>query len=660
MKPRIGVYICHCGLNIAGSVDVKLVVEYASRLPNVVLAKDYTYVCSDPGQLMIQEDIKRENLNKVIVAACSPRMHEQTFQKTLSMAGLNPYLLEVANIREHCSWPHEKEPENATEKAKGLVRMAVARASLLEPLEPVVVPIEKAALVIGGGIAGITASLKLADSGFKVYLVERQPSIGGRMAQLDKTFPTLDCSACILTPLMVDVSRHPNIVLLTYSEVEEVSGYVGNFKVKIKGKPRYVDTEKCTGCGTCIQKCPVKVPNEFDVRLSERKAIYLPFPQAIPLKCTIDKEYCLYFQKGVCRLCEKFCEAKAVNFDQKPLEMEIEVGTIIVATGYDPFDASKVREYGYGQYRNVITGLEFERITNAAGPTGGKIIRSSDSNEPKKVAFILCVGSREEREGGLSYCCRIGCVAALKHAYILKSKFGDEVDVFICYTDLRTFGKGHEEFYRTVRDMGVKFIHGKPSEIHELPDKSLVFDVFDTTTNLMLRVTADIVVLINGIEPSYGSDDLARLLKIPKGPEGFLMELHPKLKPIETAMDGIFIAGVAQGPKDITDTVAQAGAAAAAAGALMARGQAETPPILAVVDETTCSGCGKCVSVCGYGAIRIVEKEERGRKRKVAEVVEALCKGCGACGAACLSGCITMRHFTDAQIIAMINAFGLG
>ncbi|MDH5362491.1 MAG: CoB--CoM heterodisulfide reductase iron-sulfur subunit A family protein [Aigarchaeota archaeon] len=656
-EPRIGVYVCHCGLNIAGSVDVKEVAEHAAHLPGVVVAREYRYVCSDPGQQMIRDDIEGERLNRVVVAACSPRMHEFTFRKTLQEAGLNPYLLEVANIREQCSWPHEREPELATEKAKALVTMAIAKARLVEPLQAKSVPVEKSTLVIGGGIAGISASLKLADQGFKVYLVEREPSIGGRMAQLDKTFPTLDCSACILTPMMVDVSRNPNIELLAYSDVKQVDGYVGNFKVTVRRKPRYLDEEKCTGCGTCATKCPAKAPNEFDLGSGTRKAIYVPFPQSVPLKYTIDPEHCLYFQKGICKVCEKFCEAGAIDFAQQPTDVEFSVGTIIVATGYDLFDPTLLREYGYGRFKNVITAMELERMSDASGPTHGKIQRRSDGETPRNVAFILCVGSREERKEGVQYCCRIGCTAALKEAFMLKNKLGDAVQVFICYTDLRAFGKGQEEFYRKVRDLGVRFIRGKPTEIHEEADGSLVFEVFDTATNMFLEVEADLLVLMTNLVPSRGTEELSRILKIPLGQDGFFMELHPKLRPAQTAIDGVHLAGTAQGPKDITDSVSHAGNAAAAAAALMARGEQTVEPIVASVNPDLCRGCGRCEEICEYGAIQVQEVQPfRWARVLAANVNEAVCRGCGACAVACPTGAISMRHYTDRQIQAMIKA----
>ncbi len=645
-EPRIGVYVCHCGVNIAGSVDVKAVKDYAAKLPNVVISKDDVHVCAEPGQRSIKEDVQRESLNRVVIAACSPRMHEPTFQRTLKEADLNPYLLEVANIREQCSWPHSREPEEATEKAKGLVRMAVARAANLQPLEEGSVKVERSAVVIGGGISGIQAALKLADAGFKVYLVEKEPSIGGHMAQLDKSFPTLDCAACILTPLMVSASHHPNINLLTHTEVTDVSGFVGDFKVKAVMRPRYINEAKCTGCGTCASKCPVRVPNEFEVGMGMRKAVFVPFAQSVPLIYTIDRDHCLFFQKGVCRICERFCPAGAVDYNQKPQELELSVGTIIVATGFDEYEASQMPELGFGRYKDVITGLQFERLSNAGGPTGGRILRPSDQKPPKSASIFLCVGSRSENENDNSYCSRYCCMAGLKHAYILKS-LGMEVSIL--YMDLRAFGKGYEDFYRKVRDMGVNFIRGKPSDVRQLLDGSLSYVAYDTIANQMLKMRSDLIVLEAAMEPKRRASDLARILKIPVGSDGFFSEAHVKLRPAETVTEGIFIAGTCHGPKDIVDTTAYATGAGLAAASLMSKGTIEVPPIVVEVDELYCSGCRVCESLCEYGAIEVSPTEN------VAKVTPAKCKGCGVCTSACPSKAIKLNHFTDQQILAMVQ-----
>lgn len=658
---RIGVYICHCGKNIGGVIDPKRVAEHVSKFPGVVVAKDYLYMCSDPGQELIENDIKEYKLNRIIVAACSPRMHEPTFQAAVSRAGLNPFLLEMINIREHATWVHEKNPAAAERKVISLLRAAVNRAHHLYPLTTEKLPVRRSVLVIGGGIAGIRASLDLAKSGFRVYLVERRQSIGGRMAQLDKTFPTLDCSQCILTPMMVDVANNPNITLYTYSEVEEINGRPGDFRVKIKFKPTYVDWNKCTGCGTCVEKCPARVLSEFDERLGYRRAIYFEFPQAIPRRPVIDADNCLYFTKGICRVCERFCPVGAINFKDYEKTIDINVGAIIVATGYDLYEVEKLHEYGYGKYRNVITGMQLERLSSAGGPTGGKITtieyvrgRVRPGKEPKTVAIVLCAGSRDEKH--VRYCCRIGCMAGLKHAYYIAHSMPD-TKVVICYTDIRAFGKGFEEFYQRIRTLpNVFLIRGRPMEIFENSDGSLTFDVYDSNINRLVRINADLVVLETALVPPRGFEELRQKLKISCDPGGFGLELHPKLKPVETTVDGIYLAGFIQGPKDIPDTVAHAGAAAAAAASFLAKGYIESTPYLAHVNEDICSGCGMCVPVCPYDAISIVIKEDR----RVANVDSVKCKGCGACVATCPSRAMQQHYFTDEQVMAELSTLAEG
>ncbi|MEE9564832.1 MAG: CoB--CoM heterodisulfide reductase iron-sulfur subunit A family protein [Candidatus Hydrothermarchaeaceae archaeon] len=642
-EPRIGVYICHCGVNIAGVIDVEEVVKYAEKLEGVVVAKEDRYVCSDPGQDLIKKDILEHKLNRVVVAACSPRIHEPTFRTACQEAGLNPYLFDMANIREHGSWVHMNEPEKATQKAKDQVRMTVAKARLLEPLENPKVSVIKKALVIGGGVAGIQASLDLADQGFKVYLVEKTPSIGGAMAQLDKTFPTMDCSACILTPKMVDVSRHPNIELLAYSEVKEVDGYIGNFQVKVEKKPRFVREDTCTGCGICADPCPVEVPNEFDLGLGTRKAIYTPFPQAVPLIYTIDDENCVG-----CGMCDNVCDADAVEFDQKPETVTLNVGTIIVAIGFKIFDARRKEEYRYGVHDNVINALEFERLINASGPTGGKLLRPSDGRVPRSIGFVQCVGSRDKTVGN-PYCSRVCCMYAIKNARLYKEKHPD-ADIYIFYMDIRAFGKGYEEFYQSAQeDYGVKFIRGRPGKIEEDPKtKNLIVKVEDTLLGKNLDMELDLVVLSVGMEPPADADELQKLLRLSRTADGFFMEAHPKLRPVDTLTGGLFLAGTVQGPKDIPDTVVQGSAAASRAAILMAAGEVEVEPIVASVDSDNCIGCRICERVCDFGAIEIVEKK--------AVINEVLCKGCGGCAGACPTGTMQIRHFEDDQIMAMICA----
>ena len=636
-EPRIGVYVCHCGTNIAGSVDVKRVAKYASERPNVVVARDYPYVCSDAGQALIKQDIKNLKLDRIVVAACSPTLHEPTFRRCTEDAGLNGYLITIANIREQCSWVHMHEPEEATQKAIDLTKMAVARASLLKPLEAPVVLVKKSCLVIGGGITGIQAALDLAEEGFDVYLVEKSPSLGGHMAQLDKTFPTMDCSLCILSPKMSSIAHNDKIHVFTNSEIEQVSGYVGNFKARIKVKPRYVVDSLCNGCGECTKACPIEVPNEFDENLGPRKSIYIPFPQAVPLIYTIDIDHCIK-----CYKCVDTCGLGAIDLAQETKQVEIEVGTIIVATGFNPFDPSVIEEYGYGIYENVITGIEFERIISPSGPSGGKIVRPSDGKTPKSIAFIQCVGSRDERTN--SYCSRVCCMYATKEALLVKEKIPD-ANILIFYIDLRAFGKGYEEFYKKVQAEGVRFIRGKVAEIAENPNSNnLILRAEDTLLGALVEAEVDLVVLSAGLVPSIGTNSLCRTLNISTSPDGFFREAHPKLRPMDTLVEGIFIAGVAQGPKDIPDCVAQASGAAQRASNLMTAGEARIEGITAKIDEDLCSKCLICVSTCPFKALVAEEK--------AINVLETLCKGCGSCSAACPSGAIQMRHFNDEQISA--------
>ncbi len=653
MTERIGVYVCHCGTNIAGVVDAAEVSKWAGEklaANGVVISRDYKFMCSSLGQELIQKDIRELGLTRVVVAACSPHLHEATFRNACKQAGLNPYLCELVSIREQDSWVHTDKAA-ATAKAKAIIAGGVARVAHHEALEPLRVPIHPDTLVVGGGIAGIQAALEIADAGFHVYLVEREPSIGGHMAQFDKTFPTLDCSACILTPKMVQVGNHPNITLLTWSEVTKVDGYVGNFVVTINKKARYIKTEDCTGCGICWEKCPWKVVDEvFEAGLGKRKAVYTPFPQAVPKYPVIDAPSCAYFLKGTCKACEKFCPTGAIDFNQKDETISVPVGNIILATGYDLFDAKRIPQYGYGRLENVYTNLEFERLCNAAGPTSGNIVLRDGKTVPKTVGIVHCVGSRDENYN--VYCSSICCMQSLKFAHLVHERTGAEVYNF--YIDMRTPSKGYEEFYRRLLDEGTHFVRGKVAEVSDfarIPEEEgkLIIQVEDTLIGKQRRIPVDMVILSSGMQPRHDAKEVGKLFGISCSADGWYIERHPKLDPVATMTEGVFIAGCVQGPKDIPTSVAQgAGAAARVLGKIQQK-EIALEPVRATVDEQRCSGCRICNDLCPFSAILFHED------RMVSEVNLALCQGCGTCVAACPAGAMSGTGFSNEQIISQIE-----
>ena len=686
---RIGVFICHCGENIGGVVDCPRVVATLREHPGVVYAADYRYMCSDPGQNLIKTAIEGHKLTGVVVAACSPRMHEPTFRNACAEKGLNPYLCEMANVREHCSWVHT-DKEEATQKAIQLTRLMVEKVKNDEALQPIRVPITKRALVIGGGIAGIQAALDIANAGHDVLLVERLPSIGGHMAQLSETFPTLDCSQCIMTPRMVEVARNPRIKLLTYSEVESVDGYIGNFKIKIRKKARSVDMAKCTGCGSCWQKCPSrKIPNEFDAgllvpdpddpkkTLGYRTAIYVPFPQAVPNKPVIDREHCLHYQKGKCGVCAKVCPTGAVDYAQEDVVVEEKVGSIVVATGYQVWSVGKAAkdypyigygEYGYGTHPDILDGLQFERMLGASGPTGGRVLRPSDGKVPETVVFLSCVGSRDN-EKGFTYCSKICCMYLAKHAMLFQHKVHGHGQTFNFYMDIRAGGKSYDEFTRrTIEEDGCVYLRGRVSRIYPRGDK-LVVQGSDTLSNAQVEVEADLVVLGTAMIAQPDAAALAQKLKIPYDKDRFFSEAHPKLRPVESQTAGIYLAGACQGPKDIPEAVASASAAASKVCALFSSDELEREPIVASVHRapppifSICYGCFFCERVCPYGAIE--HEEFRDRKtgaliKTVAKVNEGLCAGCGLCAASCRANAVTLKGFNDEQLYAVVTALDEG
>jgi heterodisulfide reductase subunit A len=652
-RPRIGVYVCHCGSNIAGTVDVADLREWVETqlgARGVVVARDYKFMCSSLGQELIEKDITELRLDRVVVAACSPHLHEGTFRTACGRAGLNPYLCELASIREQVSWVHT-DKQRATDKAKAVVSGTVERAARNEPLEPLQVPVNPATLVVGGGIAGIQAALEIADAGHQVYLVEREPSIGGHMAQFDKTFPTLDCSACILTPRMVSAGSHPNITLLTWSEVEQVDGYVGNFSVKVRQKARYIDTELCTGCGICQEKCPKRVIDDvYEAGLGFRKAIYTPFPQAVPKFPVVDRANCTYFLKGKCRACEKFCPTGAIDFEQEDEIVSVDVGNIVLATGYDLFDPRRVSQYGFGRLANVFSSLEFERMTNSAGPTNGEIVLRDGMTKPTSVGIIHCVGSRDRNYN--NYCSSICCMQSLKFAHLVKERTGATVYNF--YIDMRTPAKAYDEFYQRVLEEGTLFVRGKVAEVtdaarQEGEEGKLIIQAEDTLAGRQRRIPVDMVVLSAALEPRHDAGDVAKRFGISCSHDGWFIEKHPKLDPVATMTDGIFIAGCATGPKDIPATVAQGAAAAARVLGYIQQGEIAMEPIRARVVEERCSGCRICNELCPFNAIDFIEA------RCVTEINPALCQGCGTCVAACPAGAIEGTGFSNEQVVAQID-----
>lgn len=650
MSERIGVYVCSCGRNISEKIDVADVTAFAIDQPDVVVARNDSFMCSSNGQEIIGRDIKSKGLTRVVVASCSPHLHEGTFRAACSRAGLNPYLFEMANIREQDAWS-TSDPKLATEKAKALVAAAIARVRHQRPLQKVRVEITPSALVVGGGIAGINAALEIANSGRQVYLVERESSLGGHMAQLDRMFPNLDCSDCVLTPKMAEVGMHPNIVLFTYSEVAEVKGFIGNFTIKIRKKARFVDEARCIQCGICQQKCPESfVDHGFEAGMGSRKACSIPFTEAVPKYPVVSKENCLYFKTGGCRICEKECPTGAIDFKQLEEIVIVKAGAVILATGYDLFDARQVPQYGYGRYDNVFTSLEFERMLNAAGPTGGRVVLRDGNTVPESVAIIHCVGSRDKNFR--SYCSRICCMYSLKFAHYIKER--TDARVYNFYVDIRAGGKAYEEFYQKLLEDGVNFIRGRAAMVLDTAftpaeEGKLVVHAEDTMLGIQRRVPVDMVILSPAIEASKGARVTAQMFGLECDTDGFFAEKHAKLEPVTTLREGVFIAGTCQSPKDINDTIAQAGAAAARALSLINRSFIELEPFMAHIEKERCSGCRICVSICPYDAIHMNEADN------TAEVNQAVCRGCGTCVAACGSQAIYGSHFSDQQIMAEIE-----
>jgi len=640
-EARLGIFLCECGGNIGDVVDVEAVRDSVGGWKNVVVAKRHNYLCSKPAQDLILEDIRRHKLNGVIVAACTPRMHLATFQNVLQRAGVNISLLEFVNIREQCSWVHgPHRSDEATRKAESLIRGGYERSFELEPLETISEECSREVLVVGGGIAGIMASLELDEQGYVVHLVERLPSIGGHMAKLTKVFPTLDCAQCILTPRMAEVGRRENIRLLTYSEIRTVEGRPGNYTVEVFKKPSGVDVENCRGCGVCSKVCPVSYPDEFNEYRSKRNAAYLMFPQAVPYSYVIDFDHCTK-----CGKCVSLCPSQAIDLEDKGETLVLNVGSIILATGYEQFKAEDLKEYGYGTYPDVLTMMELERLTSLFGHTKGRVVKLSDGGDVKQVAIVLCAGSRDKNRY-VPYCSRICCMYSLKQAILLKEMF--DIDVWVFYTDIRATGRGYEELYWRGQEDGIVFVRGKVAEVWaNKSSNKLVVRAEDTLTGAVMEEEFDLVSLAVPMVAPEGLDALARKMSLPLGEDGFVQEKHPKLDPINTLKTGVFACGCALGPKDVRDTVSDALGAAAKSASFLKEGRVTTSPEKAFVVPEACDGCGHCLNICPSNAITIT-----GNK---ATIDPFLCTGCGGCIPECPSEAIDFNNATERQIIAALR-----
>jgi heterodisulfide reductase subunit A len=643
MEPdlRIGLYVCHCGLNIAGVVSPEALTVQGQSLPEVAVCRHHLYTCSEAGQAEILKDIKHLQLDRVVIAACSPKFHEVTFRRLLKEAGLNPYLLEMVNIREHCTWVHGGEPEAAQAKALDLMRMGLAKVRLALPLQDREVPMTRQALVIGGGPAGLRAALDIADAGFPVTLVERQPVLGGMANRLHRTFPHGETALSLINPLMAAVSLHPGIKVLTQSEVTEVSGHLGNFTVTVRETLPQVG-ENCHRCGQCAEVCTVTVPVASVGGSESRAAIYLPAPHAFPGRYVVDLPHC-----SRCGDCVAACPVQAISLEEGEQEHKFNVGSMVVATGFTPFDPAGSRYEDWAALPGVITTVDLERLLNPEGPTRGNIALAGAPGAIRDVAFLLCVGSREEE--GNRYCSRVCCPTALKQALELKER-DPSARIRIYYRDIRTIKKDWEALYTKAREAGVLFLRGTVSEMAAATDGGIIIRAFDETFQVPTEDRVDLAVLAVGMVPGKGAA-LREILKLPVGQDGFFLEAHPKLKPLETVLDGIFLAGACQGPKDLAESLTQGSGAAAKALALLAHETITLDGLVARVNPEACVGCGECAKACPFQAMEMVGE---GKKQK-AQVITAACKGCGVCAGACPSGAVIPAGFTDEMILAQID-----
>jgi heterodisulfide reductase subunit A2 len=635
-NPKTGVFLCNCGDNIAGTIDIKKIKKELSRNKDLVVA-DHLFLCSESGQKLILKTLTDKHIDRVIIASCSPKHHWDIFKRCIQQK-LNPYMWDMVNIREQCSWVHSDKDE-ATKKAMALIQGTIKKIRHHEPIIKKEISINRDVLVIGAGIAGMHASLELADKDFHVYLVEETPSIGGNMTKLGRTFPTDDCSMCTASPIMNEVNQHPNVDLMIQSEVVDFSGRPGEYIATVKTNPRYVNLNKCTACGLCTEKCPTSIVSTYELGLEETKAIHIPFDSCVPEAAFIEADKCLKLTKNTCGICEKICPADAVDFTQKPVKKKIKIGAVVVATGYQQTDLSRT-EYNV-EHPDVINGLQLERMITPAGPTQGKILCPSNGEEPKTVTFIQCAGSRDQRHH--EYCSNICCMYSAKNAKITRAKIPD-AQINMCYLDMRAPGRRYEEYYRLFRQNNIKMIMGKPSEILEKADGKLYVDIFDKATNKLLQINSDLIVLATALEPSPGTKKMISLLNLPYGLDNFISPLHVKIAPVDTTVEGIYVVGTAEAPKSIQDCITDASSAASRVATLLKSPTSIIDLTTATINMDKCVKCGKCIEECNYAAIT-----------NDYEILDIACRGCGKCVAVCPHEAIEIRHLTNKQLRSQVE-----